>query len=681
MLTAKIDTALGVKEINDKDLVELGGYHAYHKYPSDKEFIVNGHHYRVINTSYDGKDGFDALTVVNTVSNEVSVIFVGTDPTDINDVVTDLKLLSDVPPSQIKQAQKYYNDMNRKFGVTSVAGNSLGGALANAVGIEHPNVKVVTLNPALLPDGMMVPHQKYDNIANYFSRYDILTLGEKAGGYDKRIPGKHYTINNGVPVFNQVGVNHTGYIKGDGITAEYGQVFTIEDTDIDIAADDHIVTSIWTGEPLYGSRSQVIDINYEALETLAKALQKEVQEKLGNVNKYLSKSQKIVDSEKDLFYNRIDQLKDKFRELYEKIFYGRFSMGSFKVNIDDLTKRLHLIERKCIAFRDLLLSPPLDIMPHISLPAFYVDHHFVKLHQHLLDLNDTATRLVNNYNQTIDEKIPELFSEHKHRFRDAVVDELRAHFDIIKKNKEKIYDQLMTYEKQTQQTAAAFKRSDVYDPNKMKPEVNGPPTKTYTLEKSPYMKNGLLTKVTHIDQYFQFFSEWAFKHLLPLISDIEALLIFIQSVLISISSSIKVSADILTLKGTLPGKFIDSFTHFDDKVRSVAQQITTPIDELIADIKGLEKVLGRVIIDFPAILTNFKSYFEQALFLNAKYEDVNLYNTAALALLEELDVLFNDIVYQLSENKGRAIKALCEASKHIKKNIKRLNGQVAQVTV
>ncbi|MBO0589195.1 hypothetical protein [Sporosarcina sp. E16_8] len=109
---------LSYSTASDKDLVELVGYHAYQHYGTDKAIMTkNGSEYLVINTAYDGDSGLDALTVKNIDSNELTIVFVGSE--------------------KLKDAVKYFEDINEKYvPVTSVTGNSLPGASANAMTIE-----------------------------------------------------------------------------------------------------------------------------------------------------------------------------------------------------------------------------------------------------------------------------------------------------------------------------------------------------------------------------------------------------------------------------------------------------------------------------------------------------------------------------------------------------------------
>lgn len=245
---------------NDQDLVELAGYHSYIHYEKGEIVKVNEKKYKVINTSYNTESGLDALTVQNDVTKEFTVVFVGSEQLDKDWLGTNSKLLSDVPPAQINDAKEYFDRVNNEIGkVSSVSGNSLAGALTNAVAIDNPKVKAITLNPAILPSGMVEPNKEYSNITNYYSKYDFLTGTEESIGMGDRIPGKKYGINNGVPTFSMLSSNHTGYVDQDeqgefkievGIKGEPGHGF------IHVGADDHIVTSIWTGSPLHGGQSE-----------------------------------------------------------------------------------------------------------------------------------------------------------------------------------------------------------------------------------------------------------------------------------------------------------------------------------------------------------------------------------------------------------------------------------------
>lgn len=63
----------------DQDLVQLAGYHSYNYYPVGKITIANGKRFEVIDTRYDNSTGLDALTIQNTKTDEISIVYVGSD--------------------------------------------------------------------------------------------------------------------------------------------------------------------------------------------------------------------------------------------------------------------------------------------------------------------------------------------------------------------------------------------------------------------------------------------------------------------------------------------------------------------------------------------------------------------------------------------------------------------------
>ena len=241
----------------------------------------------------DSETGLDAFTVQNTITKDYTIVYVGTDPKSIQDIKTDLKLLRGTPSAQLKQGLQYFDEMEKKYGpISSVSGNSLGGGVANYVAVERPDVKGVTLNPAPLPSGVVDPNATYDNMTNYMSQYDVLTRGMKALGYGNRIPGHHFGINNGIPGFKTLDTNHTGY-RRKGIDEQYYEIIPEGEPGagkIYIDAGSHIMSSIWTGVPLYYGNSEPIDINVESLEQLANGIKDEIHTRVKRAHGYLKSS-------------------------------------------------------------------------------------------------------------------------------------------------------------------------------------------------------------------------------------------------------------------------------------------------------------------------------------------------------------------------------------------------------
>ncbi|GAF13707.1 hypothetical protein JCM19046_3927 [Bacillus sp. JCM 19046] len=318
----------------DEHLVEMSGLHAYLGYEINSIIRIDDSQFRVANVHYNDPSGLDALTVQSIETEEIFIIYVGTDfhgKYGWKDIETNINLLNEVIPAQLEAADDYYVEMEKKFGeISAVAGNSLGGALANGVAIEH-EVRSVTLNPALLPDGMIDPNKDYSYMTNYIGEYDILNQALRAGGLDNRVPGNQHTIYNGVALKSAIGPNHTGYARDENgqhvpyITIGkkgypgYGRIY--------MDAHSHIVTSLWTGQPLYGGSGQRIAINHETLLQLGESMETTVLERLNLARDYINHSLEIVDDQAAKFPERVNSLREIFLSLFESADGGTLLQG------------------------------------------------------------------------------------------------------------------------------------------------------------------------------------------------------------------------------------------------------------------------------------------------------------------------------------------------------------------
>ena len=106
---------------------------------------------------------------------------------------------------------------------------------------------------------------------------------------------------------------------------------------------------------------------------------------------------------------------------------------------------------------------------------------------------------------------------------------------------------------------------------------------------------------------------------------------------------------------------------YEERVRRAVQSALEPLEEMEVTVEGLRKGFGRMIANLPEMLNNFKPYIDTAIFEPGKYENVRLYNVSALAILDEMELLFNDIIYQLSNEKANAIEATLEISQYLKR--------------
>ncbi|WP_026089148.1 MULTISPECIES: hypothetical protein [Bacillus] len=128
--------------------------------------------------------------------------------------------------------------------------------------------------------------------------------------------------------------------------------------------------------------------------------------------------------------------------------------------------------------------------------------------------------------------------------------------------------------------------------------------------------------------------------------------------------------------GSPTSLIISIFTDYDDRIRAAVKNALKPLEELEILLEGIGRGVGNLITHLPAMLENFKPYLNTAIFESGKYQNVRLYNVASLAVLEEMELLFNDIVFQLSEQKANAIEATLEISQNVLRNIQLLKEQV-----
>jgi len=109
------------------------------------------------------KNGFQAGVYKNIDTKEYIFVIGGTTANpkevktipkiggDVLDVLTDLRLLSNIwPDSQSKSALDYYNKMKKYYTIKAIVGHSLGGGLAAYVGL-YSNIPAYTFNPSPVP--------------------------------------------------------------------------------------------------------------------------------------------------------------------------------------------------------------------------------------------------------------------------------------------------------------------------------------------------------------------------------------------------------------------------------------------------------------------------------------------------------------------------------------------------
>lgn len=168
--------------------------------------------------------------------------------------------------------------------------------------------------------------------------------------------------------------------------------------------------------------------------------------------------------------------------------------------------------------------------------------------------------------------------------------------------------------------------------------------------------------------------------LVPVANILFDTLLALELALETSAASIKGTGN-LFLGLAVPAKLFGMFSDWDEKIKSAIDHVVKPLDEIAETIEGVRKAVGNLISFLPCFVYKFKPYIDNAIFEQIHFNSVNLYNTAAVSILEETELLFQDIVFQLSNQKAKAITALCNASKDILKNIKLLRADVKRGTL
>ena len=157
------------------------------------------------------------MLVANEATGETAVIFAGS--VEEADWRVNAENASGKMPDQYREAQTvfinlYEQALEQGYAAPKhVAGNSLGGGLANYVAMQNPYIKSVTINPSIVPEpainSLFSPFT--NNCTNYISENDPLNdLQSAAGLSERRVQGNKIIIKSGVPGFNSIVNAHKG---------------------------------------------------------------------------------------------------------------------------------------------------------------------------------------------------------------------------------------------------------------------------------------------------------------------------------------------------------------------------------------------------------------------------------------------------------------------------------------
>lgn len=299
--------------MNYNDGVTLASRYAY---SSNKDPIyINGTIYTVVETNNTNPQ---YKVFRNEQTGECAIAFVGSDFSDWSDVLTDMSLPGKSIPPQLIEALKIFNQCKTKYGekLTTVVGNSLGGAIANYVALHNQGVQSITYNPAILPDDAMNTNLQSSNITNFISDTDPLdAVQDGAKLKEDHLPGRIIKVHSGSSEIETFAEDHIGFHNSQDYQAcldnlkykasnidpkkdkefKENEIAFIDMGDyMPIIVDPRITfpnNPFIPGKTIYDNTS--IEINSETLQNLVYSLDQII--KINNLNKnYLNIAQTIV---------------------------------------------------------------------------------------------------------------------------------------------------------------------------------------------------------------------------------------------------------------------------------------------------------------------------------------------------------------------------------------------------
>lgn len=659
------------KKTSDLDIIEMSGKIVYEEPNVDDLLNVNGNSYAVVEGKYGTKSGLDYMIVQNTKTGEVGMIFQGTQGQKDGgrDIITDATLPGNIPDEQLQAADKAYREMSKRYNISYVGGNSLGGGLGNYVASNN-DVPSVTYNPAILPDCEY--SNKNPDITNYMSEYDPLTLGERSAGYTERLPGKNVILKNNMPLFATLASNHTGYA---------GPIM-IDGEEVLIDADAYLPVGVWSGEILTGGKGHKIDVNPENMKILANSMVSRMKGQITTAQSHFDHAVDIVEREGNKLDDRTTNLTDSFDDIFGQDMLGKIvTFMSLYAQVRDELEEINPIGAKAVNALQKIRSTPVisDVFDFISTHAFSgVFTLFLELPLLVADSIMKLDDIVLQVNALKKQAIPKLFNGIDNEFlSDGMVTELKAHYKIIDENKDVVTNQIITFGSQVKYVSDELEKSDklLTATEKIERASAPPATSDFTLKESKALKDGMGKKQKLLDNNFKTFQNDAISSLDPLITNLGSTLNQLNMTVGEIYEVVK------SVRNGLDHLQVP-FTEIDDSMREGLNSLVRFVEpyELTLEslIKATHSLRGGGLRE---VLEAYRPYIDTALFEGTQFQNVIALNKASVNIYESSRAVFKDIKYQLSDNKAVAVEALDKLADKIVTNLTELTGQLKRGSI
>ena len=716
-------------KINDRDIAEINGFWAYQN-TRNKEFTVNGKTFKVIDSYDDASTSnsqgasdsktIELLTKDGKYTGQQLIVHQGTDNNETinpnnplkgklaDDWLQNIKLMNDKNKSTslIKQNNQYLDDYQKKisdakhlnkddfykkYGIKKTffkdkklvygGGNSQGAVGAKLAGVKNPNLKVVTTDPATLPEASWrgTKSKKHNNIINYHSTYDILSWVQDP--VFKNNPGKRVDLKTGVPTLEGLADSHLGYKrKFNKIDNTYKdipvkKIKSVKDTDtkkgkskpktinITLDMDDRIPINVWTGESISRSgNGTLIKLDIEKLENLHNLVTGETSKMLSECVKYLNESFNISQHENNNFSNRKHKLKSDFID---------------KICLDSLENLCNSIKHKRQSFEEAIdqvhkvIDPIIGLIPSIGLKS---------LEEYISDIVRNLEKGIEAIHDTLEAKIQKIFKNLDNDFHDGVAEEMMKHLKVVSRNILQVKQQNDIYGRQIADIKNIMSQQDatIMDGN-TNISYSGENMVYGSIESSNYLTRKMSILKDHIDKGIKDLAEYVEElyneYFKPVKDDIDKTVTALTNAKLSIYSiktMLKNPAIITALKAS---PFSPSI------VISALERLVSEIDKwvsLLNDLKVASPILENHLDD---IIENSKPTIVNMIFEPSHYDDMFILNTQAQARLDQMAQQFEVVCNGLNENAGQAIITMDESASVIRSNMSKVNSQLEKLAV
>ncbi|CDR27327.1 lipoprotein [Staphylococcus schweitzeri] len=719
-----------MNKINDRDLTEIGGYWVYQDLKDNSTIKVNGNKYKVLSTISNNKNKningsadikiFELLDSNNSPSGQQIISFEGTNNNEsINpknpfkgkvgdDWLENIKLMDNENTTTplleqnnkfLESYKKKLDDANklsksnfyRKYGekvdkyknkeVVSEDGNSQGGASAIHQGVEHPEKRIVSSNPAMLPEAIWrdLKQSNFKNIINFHSTNDLLSWLQDP--FAKEMPGKRINIRDGVPTLNGLIDSHLGFKREfNSKTNEYKdipvhKIESVKDTEIkngkevkkviniNLDMDGRIPINVWTGDSIARSgKGKNIKLDIEKLGDLYQLVTGETSIMLQECVTFLNESFNISQSENSYFGDRKHKLKQKFKNVIEIDVLENMSR--------DITSKKNELFESIDSFMDKI-GPIAILVPALNLKPLK------------WGINKVDSQLqsgIERIHDSIDKILVKMFKNLDHDLQDGVTEEMMKHLKIVSENIVLIKNQNDIYGNQIAdiKSIMSYQDATVMDGN-LNINYSGQHMVSGKVKSSKYLSRKMTILKNHIDNAVKELSDYIQKVYNDNFKELVRYLNHTIEIIKGIIDGLNLLITMIYEKRIIDGLKEASIDRkqFENSIEELKINLTKWTD-FLHDLKAASPILENHLDD---IIKNMKPLIVNQIFEPSHYDDMFILNTQAHARLDQMAQQFEVVCNGLNENEGQAIQTMDQSASLIHSNLIQVKEQLEKLAV